>query len=76
MTDPKLINEMKRYAVIVALKADHGNLETVRLLRVVRSFVHKICKELEKENDNVMSISKRKKTSHMFRFNENIWIYS
>ena len=56
-----LTNEMKRHAVIVALKADHGDLEIEHFLRVARSFVHKICKELEKENDNGMSISKHKK---------------
>ena len=56
MTDTMLTNEMKRQAVVVVLKADH-----VRSLRVTRSFVDKICKELEKENDYVMSISKRKK---------------
>ena len=74
MTDPMLTNEMKRYAVIVALKADHEDLEIACFLRVVRSFVHKICKELEKENN--MSVSKYKKTFHMFQFNENTWIYS
>ena len=30
MTDPLLTNEMKRYAVIVSLKVDHGNLEITR----------------------------------------------
>ena len=52
---------MKRHAVIVALKADHGDLEIVRFLRIARSFAHKIRKELEKENDNVKSVSKREK---------------
>ena len=52
---------MKRHAVIVAFKADHGDLEFARFLRVARSFVHKIRKGLEKENDCVMSVSKRKK---------------
>ena len=61
MTDPMLTNEMKRRAVIVALKADHGDLEIARFLRGARSFVLKIRKELEKENDNVMPVSKRKK---------------
>ena len=56
-----LTNEMKMHALIVALKADHGDLEVVCFLRVARSFVHKIREELEKENDNVMSVSKRKK---------------
>ena len=63
MTDPMLINEMKRHVVIVALKADHGDLEIACFLRVARSFVHKIHKELGKENENVMSVSKHKKYS-------------
>ena len=61
MTDPVQIKEMKRYAVVVALKYDH--LEIANFLRIARSFVHKIRKELEKENYNVMSVSKRKKHS-------------
>ena len=39
---------MKRYAVIVALKAGHGDLKIAHFLRVTRSFVYKIRKELEK----------------------------
>ena len=50
MTDLMLTNEMKRHSEIVALKADHGDLEIAHFLKVTRSFVHKICKELEKEN--------------------------
>ena len=58
MTNRMLTNGIKRDAVIMTLKADHGDLEIARFLRVARSFVHKIRKELEKENDNVMSASK------------------
>ena len=32
MTDPMLTNEMERNAVIVALKADHGDLEITCIL--------------------------------------------
>ena len=46
-----------------------------RFLRVARSFGHKIRLELEKENDNVMSVSKRKKTFHTFWFNEKTRTY-
>ena len=53
MRDLMLTNEMKRHAVIVALKADHGDLEIACFLRVARLFVYKIRKELEKENKNV-----------------------
>ena len=65
MTDPMQINEMKRHAVIVTLKADHGDLDIACFLRVVITFVHKISKELEKENDNVMSVSKRENIPHV-----------
>ena len=58
-------NVMKRLAVIVAFKADHGYLEIAHFLRVARSFVHKIRKELEKENDNIMSVSKCKNIPHI-----------
>ena len=56
-----LTNEMKRQVVIVSLKVDHGDLEIARFLRVARSFVYKIRKEWEKEKENVISVSKRKK---------------
>ena len=57
-----LTNKMKRHAVIVELKTDHEDFEIARFLRVARLLVHKIRKELEKEN-NVMFVSKRKKHS-------------
>ena len=60
-----LTNEIKIHAAIVALKVDHGHLEIARFLRVARSFVHKIRKELEKENDKVTSVSKRKNIPHV-----------
>ena len=63
MINPTLTNEMKSHAVIVALKGDRRDLEIARFLRVERSFIHKINKELEKENDNV-SILKRKNIPH------------
>ena len=63
MTGPILTNEMKRPAVIVTLKADHGDLEIECFLRIARLFFHKIHKELEKENDTVMCVSKHKKNS-------------
>ena len=76
MKDSTLTNEIKRHSVIVALKADHGDLEITRFLRVARLFVHKLRKELKKkENDNLMSVSKHKKIFHAFLFNENTQIY-
>ena len=65
MTDPMLMNEMKKRAVIVALSIDHGDLEIERFVRVARSFVHKIRKVLEKENDDVMFVSKLKNILHV-----------
>ena len=56
-----LSKEMKRHAVIETLKVYHGDLEIAPFLRVARSFVHRIRKELEKENNNIMSVSKCKK---------------
>ena len=63
MTDLMLTNEMKRQAIIVALKANRGDLEIAHFLRVARFFVHEIRKDLEKENDDIMSVSKCKKHS-------------
>ena len=53
ITDLMLTNEMKRYAVIAVLKADRGDLEIARFLRVARSFVHKIRKELKKNKKQI-----------------------
>ena len=61
MTHPQLTQEMKRRAVIVAIKAEHSDLETSRFLKVARSFVYKVRKELETEDGNVSPVSKRKK---------------
>ena len=55
MSDSRRTNEMKWQILIVTLKADHGDLE------IASSLVHQIRKELEKENDNIMSVSKHKK---------------
>ena len=61
MSDTVLTNKMKRYTVTLKLKADHLDFEIARFLRVARSIVHKIRKEVENKMDNVMSVSKRKK---------------
>ena len=76
MTDPMLTNEMKRHPVIVVSKADHGDLKIARFLSVARSFADKIRKEIEKENDNVMSGSKpQKKILHVLIRSENPNLY-
>ena len=68
MTDFMLANEMKRHAMIGALKADLGDLEIACFIRVARSFVPGIRIELKKkkkrkenENKNVISVTKGKK---------------
>ena len=65
-----LTNEMRRHAVIVALKVDHGDLEIEHFLRIAKSFIHM------KKKKMIMSVSKRKKTFHTFQFNENTQINS
>jgi len=61
MEDNKLTHEMKRYAVIVAIHANHSDLEMFIFLNLARSFVHKVRRELEVSDDNVESVAKRKK---------------
>ena len=60
-----LTNEMKRHAVIVSLKVDHGHFEVAHFFRVARSFVHKIRKELEKENERNVFIKTSKNIPHV-----------
>jgi len=61
MEDNKLTQEMKRHAVIVAIHANHSDLEISQFLNVARSFVHKVRRGLEVSDDNVESVAKRKK---------------
>ena len=61
MTDSVQTNEMKMPSVVVALKTVHGDLEIERFLRVSKSFVHKIRKDLETEIDTEMPVSKGEK---------------
>ncbi|KAM3178317.1 hypothetical protein ACTXT7_002816 [Hymenolepis weldensis] len=48
--DTKIINEMKRHAVAVSIKAKHSNSEIARFLKVATSFVRKVRRELLNEN--------------------------
>ena len=50
---------MKRHAVIVAMHAKHSYLEISQFFKVTRSFVHKVCRELEASDGNVKRIPKR-----------------
>jgi len=52
---------MKRYAVIVAIHANHNDLEISQFLKFARSFVHKVRRELEATDGNVKSVAKHKK---------------
>ena len=62
MEDNKLIQEMKRHAVTVAIHANHSDLEIFQFLKVARSFGHKVRWELEASvDDNVESVVERKK---------------
>ena len=56
MADNKLTQEMKRHAVIVALQAEHSNLQIAQFLKVAQSFVFKICKELEDNDGDLYKI--------------------
>ena len=60
MDGNKLTHEMKRHAVIVAIHANHSDLEISEFLNLARSFVHKVRRELEVSNGNVQSVAKRK----------------
>ncbi|XP_014484223.1 PREDICTED: uncharacterized protein LOC106749367 [Dinoponera quadriceps] len=61
MEDNKLTQEMKRHAVIIIIHANHSDLEISRFLKVARSFVNKVRRELEASDGNVASVAKCKK---------------
>ncbi|KAM3171004.1 hypothetical protein ACTXT7_017476 [Hymenolepis weldensis] len=51
---------MKRHAVIVSIKAKHRNFEIARFLKVARSFLWKVRKELLNENNGAGLAATRK----------------
>lgn len=61
MSKPKLMQEVKRHAVIVSLVAGHSNLEIATFLKVTQSFVFKVRRELEASKGDVTTISHRKR---------------
>ena len=68
MENNKLIQEMKRHAVIVAIHAKHSGLEISQFFNVTRSFVPKVLRELEASDGNVESIARKHKClSHTAR---------
>ncbi|KAM3185674.1 hypothetical protein ACTXT7_005896 [Hymenolepis weldensis] len=62
MADAIITHEIKRHAVIVSAKAKHDHLETAGFLKVARSIVCKVRKELldEKNGDDLAATRKRK----------------
>ena len=62
MADNKLTHEMKRHAVIVAIMAQHTDLQIAQFLKVARSFVYKVRKELEVSDGKISAVAKRKKS--------------
>ncbi|KYN01851.1 hypothetical protein ALC62_07323 [Cyphomyrmex costatus] len=41
------------------IHANHSDLEIFQFLKIARSFVHKVCRELEASDDNVESVAKK-----------------
>ena len=62
MADNKLTQEIKRQVVIVAIIAEHNDLQIAQFLKVARSFVFKVCKELEDNDGQISPVTKCKKT--------------
>ena len=60
MENTTITNEVKRHTVIVSIKAKHSNLEIAIFLRVARSFVFKVRKELNENNGGGLATSKGK----------------
>ena len=56
MEGNKLTHEMKRHAVIVAIHANHSDLEISEFLNLARLFVHKVRRELEVSNGKVFKV--------------------
>ena len=46
---------------VVAIMAEHSNLQIVQFLKVTRSFVFKVHKELEDNDGQISPVTKRKK---------------
>lgn len=58
-----LTQEMKRHAVLVALHAEHSDLEIANFLKVSRQFVYKVRNELVGASGDVNLVSTRKSHS-------------
>lgn len=54
---------MKRHTVLVALAADHSDLDIATFLTLSRSFIFKLRKQLSDSDGDVASVAKRKRSS-------------
>lgn len=63
MANYHLRHEMKQLAVIVAIYAKHGDVETARSLEAAWSFAHTIRKKLEVSSGDVSHVVNRKISS-------------
>lgn len=63
-----LSNEMKRYDVVLEFKVDYRSQKILRFLKIEGSFVDEVLKKLEKENDKVTLLSKRKRGFFIMSF--------
>ena len=61
MAEPRLTQEMKRHAVILSLAAGHADSEISAFLKVTRSFVFKVRRELGAARGDVATVSHRKR---------------
>ncbi|KAM3182411.1 hypothetical protein ACTXT7_012437 [Hymenolepis weldensis] len=64
MPDTNITNEMKRHTVIVSIEAKHSSLRIARFLKVARSFVCNVRKELLDENNGDELAATRKRKVH------------
>ncbi|KAM3179340.1 hypothetical protein ACTXT7_000741 [Hymenolepis weldensis] len=64
IADNVITNEMKRHTVIVSVKVKHRNLEMARFLKVAKSFVCKVRKELLNESNRNESAATGKRKEH------------
>lgn len=76
MSGIKLTHQMKRHAIIVALNLQHNDTEIAYFLKVARSFMTKVQKELEASGRDPVAVSKCKthiKGLNTIRTNNFIW---
>lgn len=60
MSEHRVMEEMKRHAVIVPLDEENSNLETAAFLKLGRQFVFKVKSELKPSRFDVATISYKK----------------